>query len=130
MDEQKKNTLLRRIAVAECVVVVVLLGILCARSCTTQQYAELRIAELSRRLELSEQRVQSANRTVAEVSTGLADVSTKLAAGTGRLDEIISRLRSTAIEVKRLEDSCNDYLQRQCSDDNDTDNSFSAEELK
>lgn len=129
MNEQKKKTLFRG---ATCIVVImfVLLGILCARGYTLWQHAELRATRLSRRLELSEQRVQSANRTVAEVSTGLADVSTKLAAGTGRLDEIISRLRSTAIEVKRLEDSCNDYLQRQRSDDNDTDNSFSAEELK
>ena len=129
MEEQKKK-MLYSCAIGAVVFILVLLGGLCARSCTTQQYAELRIAELSRRLELSERRVQSANRTVAEVSTGLADVSAGLAAGTGRLDEIINRLRIIAGEVKRLEDSCNDYLQRQYSGDDGNNNSISTEELK
>ena len=129
MEEQRRKTLFS-CAVGIVVFVFVLLGGLCARSCTTQQYAELRIAELSRRLELSEQRVQRADRTVAEVSTGLADVSAGLTAGTGRLDEIISRLRSIAGEVKRLEDSCNDYLQRQYSGDDGNNNNISTEESK
>lgn len=129
MEEQKKKTLYSY-AIGVVVFVLVLLSGLYARSCVTQQHAELRIAELSRRLELSERRVQSANRTVAEVSTGLADVSAGLAAGTGRLDEIISRLRVIASEVKRLEDSCNNYLQRQYSGDDGINNNISTEELK